>query len=379
MPRRPGFTRPELGIVAAAAFLVFSRVFGLSLVLPGFRAYGETLTGNAVLVGTALSAYGLTFALMQLPLGILSDRIGRRPVLILGTVLFVAGSVWAALADSIGTLIAARLLQGMGTVASVAMAAVGERIPEERRTVAMALIGIPAGLGFLLGFIANPLLAPHVGGIPGLFWVTAAMGLAAGIPILAFHGKSPTNISAPPGDRRSLGLPVLSLAACGFTVNYALTTVVFFLPDVGSGTFVLLILASLVLLAVASQGIDRSRATWQPVIAGMVVLAGAAGLFVDGTPPWLWLGGILFFATHGVLSAVLPSQVSRLAGRSGGRGHGIQNVVGYLGTFAAGPIAGRLVAHPAVALGILATLAAASAVLVARGLARVPAVNPSTA
>ncbi|MGB0653208.1 MAG: MFS transporter [Thermoplasmatota archaeon] len=356
-------TRREAGVVATAAALIFARVFGLSVVLPGFREHGATLTDSSVLVGTALGAYGLTLALMQLPLGALSDRIGRRPVLLLGTLLFVAGSAWAAVAGSIETLLAARLLQGAGAISSTAMALVGETVAPERRTTAMAFVGIPAGGGFMAGIIAAPLLEPALG-FRGLFWATAVLGLATALPLLwprraseatdeAAATPSPSSAPAEPG--RAVSRPVLALAAAGFVSNYALTTTLFFLPDTSWQVLVPGLLVAVLVMGGASRAIDRAGFTWQPIAIGLPLLAAAGAFHV--LSPWLILGAALFFSVHATLSAVLPSQVSRVAGRSGGRGHGVQNIVAYLGTFAAGPIAGAFASSPEAAYAVLGGLA----------------------
>lgn len=374
---RSKFTPQERGLIATAAGIVFTRVFGISLVLTGFRAYGLTLTSNEVLIGTALSAYAVTLAIMQLPLGILSDRIGRKPVLVAGTLLFVAGSVWSAYAGSITTLIAARLLQGLGAVSSTAMAAVGETIPESRRTTAMAMVGIPAGVGFLLGLIAGTTLQSAGIGIPGLFLITAALGLLAGAPVLLLKWPAPTHTTQAVGDRRSLGLPVMALALAGFTVNYALTTSMFFLPDIEAhglthAGLVIVLVAAFIIMAVVSRQVDRRGVHWQPIALFLLLLTATAPLMATGTTlALLYVGGIGFFASHAILSAVLPSQVSRLAGRSGGRGHGIQNVVAYAGTSLAGPVAGYFAHTPIRAFWVLAGVAACAIGLAVAGLRKV--------
>jgi MFS family permease len=335
---RSSFTPTERGLVAGAAALVFSRVFAFSLVLPGFKDFGATLTDSEFLVGLALGAYGLTMALAQLANGWLSDHVGRRPVLLVGSALFVAGSAWAALAPSIGQLLAARLLQGLGGVSSVAMAAVGETVPEERRTSAMALVGIPAGLGFFLGFVLGP-VGESLVGFRGLFWATAALGVVAALPLA---------LRALPVPRPTLGavgrttLPVAALAAAGFVLNFAMTTVAYHLPAVGNLLLGGILLGALVAMGLASRALDRSRAIAVPLAAALVVLALGAPLFTLRTGSLLVLGGLLFFGAHATLSAAIPSQVSRLAGRSGGRGHGVQLVVAYLGSAAGGAMAGGL-------------------------------------
>ncbi|MGB1698203.1 MAG: MFS transporter, partial [Thermoplasmatota archaeon] len=219
--------KSEFALVGTAAALVFSRVFGLSLVLPNFRDHFDSeFAASATLIGLAFGAYGLTMALMQLPNGILSDKFGRKPLLLLGSAFFIGGSVLAAFADDIWVLVAARLLQGMGAISSVAMAAVGETVPAERRATAMALIGIPAGAGFLLGMGVGPALYPLIS-MQGLFFVTAAIGFLAVLPVLRQDFGTPLPAEA---GSRSLSFPVLALGLAGFTSSYFLTTTLFFLP-----------------------------------------------------------------------------------------------------------------------------------------------------
>ena len=362
--------KAEVGLVATAGAIVFSRVFGLAVVLVGFRPFAAALLPEEyagtqfgdILVGTALSAYGVTLALMQLPLGILSDRIGRKPVLAAGAFLFVAGSAGAALSTDIWTLILARLVQGLGAVASVAMAAVGETAPAERRTTAMAFVGIPAGIGFVAGLVVGAALEPTVG-VANLFWLSAGLGILTSLPLigLTFGRIAPDLDQA--GAHRTLTRPVLALLAAGFATNYSLTTAVFFLPDAPLSTtqLVLVLLAAFAVLAVLTRQIDRRKRHQSAILASLAVLAVGCVVWTGAfNLKWAILGGLLFFSAHALLSAVLPSEVSRLAGRAGGRGHGIQNVVAYAGTAVAGPIAGAFAGAPLTA-GILACVLALAA------------------
>lgn len=357
-------TRPELALVGTAAMLVFSRVFGLSLVLPNFRGHFDGVFGvfgvSALWIGTAFGAYGLTMALMQIPWGTLSDRIGRRPVLLMASLLFVAGSVWAAFAGDIWSLIAARLMQGLGAVSSVAMATVGESVPPQRRTIAMALIGIPAGGGFMLGMMAGPSLYPWIG-MQGLFLVTAAVGGLAALPLLRSSFAAPVagpdlppaskeGPESPPAPARSrnpfasLDMAVLGLALAGFVSNYLLISTLFFLPSDDWRALLPSLGVALVVMLLVTRMIDKSRLTWQPVAAGVLLLAVVAPWYAQAAGATIVIAGAAFFSLHAIMSAVLPSQVSRLAGRRGGIRHGIQNITAYGGTFVAGPVAGYFAA-----------------------------------
>ena len=84
------------------ASLYCLRMLGLFMVLPLFAVYAQELAGaNAASIGLALGAYGLTQAAFQVPLGWLSDQVGRKPVIVGGLCFLVLGSVLAALADTL--------------------------------------------------------------------------------------------------------------------------------------------------------------------------------------------------------------------------------------------------------------------------------------
>lgn len=374
---RPRFTPAERGLIAVAAAIVFTRVFAFSLTTLGFTEFARALapagTSPAaadLLAGIALGAYGVTMALAQLGTGILSDRIGRRPVLLLGTGVFLAGAILSAFATDVRVLIAARLLQGLGGVSSAALAAVGETVPEERRTTAMALVGVPAGLGVFLGFLAGPPVADLLG-FRSLFWATAALGLLASLPLLRPLPAPLPGLAQP---RRSLGLPVLALAAAGFTINFGMNAVMYdfqsgVLSRLGSLALAGCLGLALVIMGLASRSVDRTRATWLPIAAALAVLALAGPVFrLSSTWGLVAAAGTAFFAAHALLSAILPSQVSRLAGRSGGLGHGLQLVVAYLGSAAGAIVAGAFAQHLWEAFAVLAAVAAGAVLLALLGL-----------
>ncbi len=169
----------EKRTISTLALIYALRMFGLFMVLPVLAIYGtDYKEATAMLVGVAIGAYGLTQAIFQLPFGIWSDRIGRKPVLLTGLLLFSLGSAIAALADSIWVLILGRALQGAGAVASTLMALMTDLTREENRTKAMASIGASIGLSFTVAMVVGPLLAGWFG-LSGLFMLTAFLSLGA--------------------------------------------------------------------------------------------------------------------------------------------------------------------------------------------------------
>ena len=129
-----------------------------------------------LMLGMTLGAYGLTQAILQIPLGLLSDRIGRHPVIIGGLLMFIAGSVVAALADTMAGLVFGRALQGTGAIASTLMALVADLTVEQNRSKAMAAIGGSIGFSFMLAMMLGPVLTANFG-LSGVFWATALLGV----------------------------------------------------------------------------------------------------------------------------------------------------------------------------------------------------------
>ena len=152
-------------------------MLGLFMVLPVMMVEGQQLDdATPALLGLAMGIYGLTQALLQIPAGALSDRWGRKPIIIGGLVLFAIGSLIAASADSVYGVIAGRALQGAGAIASAIMALVTDLTREEHRMKAMASIGASIGLAFSLALVAGPWLA-SLGGLATIFALTAALAI----------------------------------------------------------------------------------------------------------------------------------------------------------------------------------------------------------
>ena len=155
---------------------VFSlRMLGMFMVLPVLTTYGMALQGaSEALIGLAIGIYGLAQAVFQIPFGLLSDRVGRKPLIVGGLAIFVAGSVLAALSSSIWGVILGRALQGSGAIAAAVMALLSDLTREQNRTKAMAFIGVSFGVTFAIAMVLGPIIT-HALGLHALFWMIAIL------------------------------------------------------------------------------------------------------------------------------------------------------------------------------------------------------------
>ena len=356
-------TYAERRAVAGLAGIFGLRMLGLFLILPVFALYAETLPGHTpLLVGVALGAYGLTQALLQIPFGMLSDRWGRKPVITVGLLIFAAGSVVAALAESIGMVILGRALQGAGAIAAAVLALTADLTREEQRTKAMAVIGISIGAVFMLALIVAPLLDGVIG-VPGIFWLTVVLAIAA-IAVLWRGVPSPTLLQAH-RDVETVPSELLSVLRHPYLLR--LDGGIFVLHMVLTAMFVVVPVA---LAKHAGLATPRHWLVYLPVMVMAVVLmaplmiisartglvprifAFAVGIVVASQLLLWWghqtLAGLVvaltvFFWGFNTLEAMLPSLVSRVAPAvKKGTAIGIYNTFEFLGVFAGGLLGGFL-------------------------------------
>ncbi len=323
-------SRTEVKTSLALSSVVGLRMFGLFLILPVFAAYAGQLPGaTPVLVGLAIGIYGFGQMLLQVPMGWLSDRMGRRPTISLGLLVFAAGSVLAALAHGLGGIIIGRALQGMGAVSGASQALAADHSSDDNRSKVMAIIGISIGLAFVLAMILSAPIAAAFG-LSGLFALTAILALAA-IVLLWWL------VPAPPqhNDRAVHWKEILRMLASPHLL--VLNGSVFFMHGLMTACFVAMpmllvrdahialdrqwiiylpvMLASALIMGGLLRRIQSLAGSMRLILACALVLALALLAFAGGSrEAWLvWLGALLFFSAFNLLEATLPSMVSRLA------------------------------------------------------------------
>ncbi|MEE1920758.1 MFS transporter [Pseudomonas sp. 148P] len=355
-------TRAAGGLALVFAF----RMLGMFMVLPVLATYGMDLAGaTPALIGLAIGAYGLTQAVLQIPFGIISDRIGRRPVIYLGLVIFALGSVLAAQADSIWGVIAGRILQGAGAISAAVMALLSDLTREQHRTKAMAMIGMSIGLSFAVAMVVGPLLT-RTFGLSGLFLATAALALV-GIALIAFVvPASNTQLH-----HRESGV---AKQALGPTLRH---------PDLlrlDVGIFVLhaILMASFVALPLAfveRGGLPKEEHWWVYLTALLIsffamipfiiygekkrkmkrVLLGAVSVLLL-TELFFWelgnslsalvIGTVIFFTAFNLLEASLPSLISKVSPAGGkGTAMGVYSTSQFLGAALGGILGGWMFQH----------------------------------
>ncbi|MCX7106849.1 MAG: MFS transporter [Methylococcales bacterium] len=155
------------------------RMLGLFMILPVLSLFAQELEGSTdALMGLAIGIYGISQAILQIPFGLMSDRFGRKKIIIIGLILFLIGSIIAALSTTIYGVLLGRAIQGSGAIAAPIMALVADLTQEVHRTKAMALIGLSIGVSFGVAITAGPVIAGFIG-VHGIFWLIAALSLIA--------------------------------------------------------------------------------------------------------------------------------------------------------------------------------------------------------
>jgi MFS family permease len=338
-------------------------MMGLFMIFPVFALYAEHLEGTTpVLIGLAMGMYGLTQAIFQIPYGMISDRFGRKPVIVFGLLVFAAGSVVAAMSDTIWGVIFGRALQGAGAIAAVVMALTADLTREEKRLRAMAIIGASIGVAFMTSLVLGPVLDIWIG-VDGIFWLTAVLAIVA-IFVLKYWVPNPVGsrfhrdaMTAP----AQLGLilrdrGLMRLNAGIFLLHMMLTATFVVLPlalrdNAGVApaehwTFYLPVMLTALLAMVPLVIIAEKQGRMKPVFLAAILSLGVAELVFLGfnrSGLGLLAGLFIYFAAFNVLEATLPSLVAKTVSPDNkGTAMGVYSTTQFLGAFIGGISGGTL-------------------------------------
>lgn len=394
---KQGMNRAERAAAVGLGFVYAVRMLGLFMLLPVMALYAGHLQGaTPILIGLAVGIYGLTQALLQVPFGLLSDRWGRKPVITAGLLIFLAGSLVAAHADSVTGVILGRALQGAGAVAAAIIALAADLTRESQRSKIMAVIGASIGATFLVSLVVGPALYGALGG-PGLFHVTAGLALF-GIAVLWLGVATP----AGPKSRQDpvgTGLALRHIATdpqllrlnAGILLLHLILTAGFiaiplYLRD-GFGlpaahhwwVYLSVMLAALLVMVPALLAAEKTGKIKILFLGAVSVLAVAQlGLSrIGNSIPGFAVFAVLFFAAFNALEALLPSLVSKLAPISHkGTALGIYSSCQFTGAFLGGMLGGWMLDKAGFrGILIMGSILAAVWLIIAAGMRQSPDVQ----
>lgn len=346
------------------------RMLGLFMIIPVFSVAGQSYQhATPALIGLAVGVYGLSQAILQIPFSLIADRFSRKPLVVLGLLLFAIGGAVAAMSDSIYGVIIGRAIAGAGAVSAVVMALLADVTREEQRTKAMAAMGMSIGLSFVVAFSLGPWLTSLVG-ISGLFWVTTIMGLAAIAMLLLVPKVTRHHKNFQQGYltqlKQVLKMPDLNrLHVSVFTLHLLLTAMFIYVPSqliefaqiplAKHGLIYLPLLVISLFFAfpsiIVAEKYRKMRSIFLTAIAGIIL--GLITLIFGYESKYILLIGLgLFFIAFNVMEALLPSWLSKVAPiQSKATAMGVNASSQFLGAFFGGTLGGQLLMLNNTALG----------------------------
>jgi len=344
------------------------RMLGLFLILPIFSLHAHSLPNgdNAILVGLTIGIYGMVQAFFHIPLGILSDRVGRRAVVIGGLSLFVIGAVIAASHDDLYWIMAGRAIQGAGAISAAITAWVADLTREEIRTRAMALIGGSIAISFGISIvIAAPLYQSL--GMSGIFWMMAFLGLIAILVAWKVVPNAPISFAPQPIGTTShlsrfmkvlkdpelfrLNIGVLILHASQVALFLAIPNMLVSNDLATESHWIIylsvLVASILVMVPMLMRAEKKNRLVFLLKISVVFMLAAQTyfGVIIFGNYQNIWtisFGLFLFFIGFNLLESLQPSLVSRFSGDNRGAGLGVYNTTMSIGLFMGGILGGAV-------------------------------------
>jgi len=359
LPTGAALLPAERRVVASLAAIYATRLLGLFLLLPVLALHAGSLPGGTpLLAGIAVGAYGLTQALMQIPFGVWSDRVGRRPLIVVGLILHIAGSALGVVAGSAWSIIVARIVQGFGAVSGPVMALLADLTRPASRTRSMFIIGMSIGASFVLSLVAGPPLAGAIG-VSGVFVLIGMFGLVA-LAIVLFALPAEPAIRQRSAQRLSrrrvltgalmphyVGIFMLhlTLTATFIAVPYALRDLLGIAAAEHWRIYLAVFAASLVLTVPMILWSERSPRRGRVVFGcGLLLVSALAALvWVYADLRLLAAALVIYFGAFNFLEARLPASLTEAVGEElRGAAMGVFATCQFAGAFTGGLAGGVL-------------------------------------
>lgn len=352
--------KPIIKKVWHLSLIIGLRFLGLFIVMSVLSAYALHLEGaTPTLIGLAVGGYAFTQAALQVPFGVLSDKIGRKKAILIGLLIFAFGSVLAGVADNIYALLIGRFLQGAGAIGAVVIAMISDHVKEEERAHAMAIMGMVIALAFTFAMIFGPIVG-GLAGVPVLFYLTAAMALLSILLLFTIVPDSPKITHHFDEEEAKVSSVFkdadLKRMYVTFLFHSSTMAVAFFLiPMVLKNSFHLpldqfwkVYLPAVVfgIIAMGPAAVFGEKYNRGKEIFLISIATIALGFILMGFSSVLWLFGVgvtLFFIGFNMFEPLLQSFVSKFAkAHQKGAALGVANTFAYIGMGVGATLAGKV-------------------------------------
>jgi len=340
--------------------ILFLRFLGLFLVLPVLSVYALDLEGaTPFLVGVIVGGYALTQAIFQVPFGSMSDKIGRKPTILFGLLIFLVGSLVCAYSTDIYTLMIGRFLQGAGAIGSVVTAMIADLVEEKTRGHAMAIMGGFIAMSFAIAMALGPVIASHYG-ISTIFVITAVLALLAIVILFVkvptppkikhiYHGKTSTKDILK--DPNLLGMIIINAMQKGLmTAAFVIIPVFLTQPEYGFNwaksdlwmVYAPAMVAGLIAMGPAAVFGEKKNIPKQIFMVSIVLFTASFVMMglTDSSAVFI-TAVIFFFIAFNMMEPLVQSMISKFAKvHQKGAALGIANSAAYFFTFIGGTFAG---------------------------------------
>jgi len=342
------------------SLILFLRFLGLFLVLPVLSIYALGLEGaTPFLVGVIVGGYALTQAIFQVPFGTISDKIGRKPTILVGLVIFALGSLVAGYADNIYMLMAGRFLQGAGAIGSVVSAMIADLVEEKQRGHAMAIMGGFIAMAFAIAMGLGPVLANYFG-VNTLFFVTAVLAVLAMIILFIkvptppkikhiYHNKTKTADIIK--DPNLLGMIIINAMQKGLmTIAFVIIPIFLTDPQYGFGwdkselwkVYAPAMVLGLIAMGPAAVFGEKKNIPKQIFLSSIALFTLSFLLMgLTSSDTVFIIAVVFFFVAFNMMEPLVQSMISKFAKvHQKGAALGIANSAAYFATFLGGTFAG---------------------------------------